>query len=469
LLTESTILAFPAAALGFLLSQVFLWLSIRVLFATIPPGIADFTSRLPAFSPDLRVFTYNFAVALAAALLCGVVPAIQASRTNLVQAAQGEFSNLFRPSRFRSALVVGQVTVCVLSLITTGILLRGIRQVQNLDGALSRRDTIQIAVQDKFRSRALDRLSSEISVDIVAAASASPVGNKPTVSVSPRDGGPSFQVATNHVSPEYFPLFDLPITLGRNFTADEARSGAGVVIVSQTTAQRLWPNHNALGQSLRMAAGPIQRVVGVARDDLSRWITDGDDRALVYLPATARAESATIFLAVRGDLETARRTIESDLSAIDPNAVDEIRRFQVREYVAEGAYSYRIGWWCAAALGGLALLLTLTGIYGIVAFVVSQRTREIGIRMALGATDAAVSGLILKQSMRPAFVGTLIGIALALGMSKILASVIVIVNTFDALTYAGAILFVLWCCASAGYLPTRRATRIHPAVTLRCD
>jgi len=478
-LSESTILALPAAAVGFGLSQAMIWLCIRVLFATLPPGIAEFTSRLPVLSPDIRVFTYNLAVALVSALLCGLVPAMQATRTNLIQVAQGEFANAFRPSRLRNALVVGQVTVCVVLLITTGILLRGVKQVKSLDGSLSARDTIEIAVQEKFRARAMDRLSIEPSVEILAAAAASPVGRKPFVSAAARDGGPSFQLAANSVSPEYFTLFDLPVVLGRNFTDEEARSGAPVIIISQTAAERLWPNHNAVGQSLsvvasRTSAAHLQRyrsarVIGVSRDDISRWITNGEERTLVYFPSTAQAEGNTFFVAVRGDVETARRKLDSDLAAIDPNAVDEIHRFQVRDFVAEEAYSFRVAYWGAAAIGVLALLLTLTGIYGVVAFVVSQRTKEIGIRMALGATSAAVSGLILKQSMRLACMGAVIGTALALGMSKALGSIIVMVNTFDAMTYIGGTLFVLAACVAAGYLPTRRATRIDPITTLRYD
>jgi predicted permease len=478
-LTESTMLAFPAAAVGFGLSQAMIWLCIRVLYATLPPGIADFAGRLPVLSPDIRVFIYNLAVALVSALLCGLVPAMQATRTNLIQMAQGEFANAFRPSRLRNALVVGQVTICALCLITTGILLRGTKEVKKLEGSLSGRDTIEIAVQEKFRARAMDRLSLEPSVDILAAAAASPVGRKPFVSVAARDGGPSFQLATNSVSPEYFTLFDLPVVLGRNFTDEEARSGAPVIIVSQTAARRLWPSQNAVGQSLRVvpnrtSAAQTQRyesvqVIGVSRDDISRWITNGEERTLVYFPTTARAEGNTFFVAVRSDLETARRKFDSDLAAIDPNAVDEIHRFQVREFVAEEAFSFRLAYWGAAAIGVLALVLTLTGIYGVVAFVVSQRTKEIGIRMALGATSAGVSRLMLKQSMRLAFIGTLVGTVLALGMSKALASIIVMINTFDGPAYLGGSLFVLVACAAAGYLPTRRATRIDPITTLRYD
>jgi predicted permease len=451
-LTESTVLAFPAAATGFVLSQAIIWLCIRVLFATLPPGIAEFTSRLPVLSPDLRVFAYNFAVALAAAFLCGLIPALRA--------AQGELANALRPPRFRNVLVAGQVTVCVLSLITTGILLHGIRRIQKLDGALSKRDTILIAVQEKFRQRVIDRLGAEPAVETLAAATASPVAHQ---ALAP--------VAVNHVSPEYFALFDVPVLLGRNFTADEARSGAPVAIVSQTAARRLWPNRNAIGQTLRTSESGLRsaEVIGVARDDLSRWITGPQEPSTLYFPAAARTEGTTLFAGVRGDVETARRTLDADLAAIDPDAVDEIRRFQVRDFVVEEAYTLRVLYWGAGAIGGLALLLTLTGIYGVVAFVVSQRTREIGIRMALGATGAAVTGLMVKQSMMLAAVGIAIGTALALGVSKALASLIVVVNTFDVVTYAGGIAFVLLGCAAASYLPTRRATRIDPSTTLRYE
>jgi predicted permease len=471
LMTESTILALPAAAVGFGVSQAMIWLCSRVLLATLPPGIADFADRLPVLSPDIRVFVYNLAVAFLSALLFGLAPAMQAT--------QGDFANAFRTSRLRNALVVGEVTVCVLLLITTGILLRGVNQVKTLDGFLSNRDTIEVGVQDKFRARAIDRLSSEPSVDILAAAATSPVGKKQYIAVAAYDGGPFLQVAVNSVSPEYFPMFELPVVFGRNFTVEEARTGAPVAVISQTTAKLLWPYRDAVGQSLSLApdrktAPRVKgyrsvRVIGISRDEISRWITNGEEKTLVYFPTTARVAGNTVFIGVHGDVETARRQLDSDLAAIDPAAVDEIHRFQLRNSVAEEAYSFRVAYWTAAAIGVLALLLTLTGIYGVVAFVVSQRTKEIGIRMALGATSGAVSGLMLKQSMRLALIGTLAGATLALGMSKALASSMVMIRTFDGLTYIGGVLFVLVACAAAAYFPIRRATRIDPITTLRYD
>jgi ABC-type lipoprotein release transport system permease subunit len=277
-------------------------------------------------------------------------------------------------------------------------------------------------------------------------------------------------MASNKVSPEYFTLFEIPIVRGRNFTAEEARSGALVAIVSQAAASLLWPNQEALGQVLRL--DPEQRavtVVGIARDEISRWITNGFDRALVYLPVAPQTAGTKLFVRAHGDAEAARRQLDGDLSAIDPNALDEIHRLQIREFVAEEAYSFRVFYWLSSAIGLSALLLTLSGIYGVLSFVVSQRTKEIGIRMALGATTHAVTGMVLTQCMKLAAAGTALGCLLALGMSRILASALVAMNTFDWAAYLGGAMLVLAACAAAAYFPSRRAARIDPTSTLRYD
>lgn len=307
LLTESILLALPAAAAGFVVSQAAIGLCMRVLVATLPPGIADFVNRFPALSPDIRVFAYNLAAALVAALVFGLAPAMQAARTDVVQAARGDFTSEFRPARLRNALVVGQITVCALLLITAGILLRGIHRIQDLDTALSRRDTIEIVVEERFRARAVERLSSEPSVQILAAAGHAPVSKKPAVVVGTAEGGALLQAAANRVSPEYFDLLELPILRGRNFTAEEAHSGAAVVVISQTTARQLWPNQEAVGRSLRLVPDPRTEpdllryqsvsVIGIARDDISRWIVNGEEKTLVYFPAPRKLREMWFSLA----------------------------------------------------------------------------------------------------------------------------------------------------------------------------
>src|SRR6266478_1942930 len=320
LLTESILLALPAAAAGFLVSQATISLGVRVMFATLPPEFAQFI-RLAPLPPDVRVFGFMLAAALASALLFGLAPAIQATRTNVMQAARGDFTSEFRPARLRNSLVVGQITVCVLLLVTAGIMLRGATRIQSLDIGLRTRDVVEIAIQEKARARVTDRLSSDPAVQILAAAGSAPLnGAFPAVSVAPADGDVVLHTAYNRVPAEYFRVLEIPIVRGRNFTSEEVNSGAPVVVVSQATAQQLWPNQDALGRSLRLVpdrrvAPSLQRyqvvsVVGIARDVTSVWIGNGVDKDLVYFPATQRAAGATLLVRVQGDVETARRRLE---------------------------------------------------------------------------------------------------------------------------------------------------------------
>jgi predicted permease len=463
LLTESILLALPAAAVGFIVSRLIIGLCIGVMSATLPPGIAaGVLTRIPWLPLDLRVFGFGLAAALVSALLFGLAPAVQATRTRVT----GEF----RPGRLRNSLIVGQIAICVLLLITAAILLRGIKRIQTLDRGLSTRDNIEMVVEEQFRPRVLERLSSDPMIEILAAAGNAPVDRKQSVPVMPASGGATLQIASNSVSPEYFTVFEIPIVRGRNFTAEESRAAAPTAIVSQSTAQQLWPNRDAVGRSLRV--GPDQRlvtVIGIARDEISRWLTTGDEKTLVYFPTAARTAGSKLFVRVHGDAETAQRRLDASLTALDPNALDAIHKLQIQEWVTEDAYSFQVAYWMSSAIGILALLLTLSGIYAVLSYVVSQRTKEIGIRMAMGATSRAVTGLVLRQSMRLAILGALAGGTLAMGMSKILSSVLVMIDTFDVAAYIGGVALVLAACAAAAYFPSRRASRIDPLTTLRYD
>ncbi len=483
LLTESILLALPAAAVGLILSQAIIGLCIRVLFETIPRGNAAFLLRIPALPLDIRVFGFGLAAALLSALSFGLAPALQATRTNVMQAARGDFSSKFRPVRLRNSLVIGQITVCVLLLITAALLLRGITRIKTLDTTLSTRDSLEIAIQEPSRARVLERLSSDPAVEILAAAASAPVDRKASLPVMPVEGSGSapmaFAIPANSVSPEYFTVFEIPIVRGRNFTADEARSGSPVAVIGQSTAEQLWQRQNAVGRSLRLMPDPqadralkrwpVVTVIGVARDEISRWISGDGDKAIVYFPANPQTVNTKLFLRVRGDAETIRRKLDADLTAIDPNALDSIDRLQIQEWVAEESYSFRVLYWMSSAIGLSALFLTLSGIYGVLSYLVSQRTKEIGIRMALGATTRSVTALVLKESMRLAIAGTVLGGLLALGMSRILAAVLVMINTFDGTAYLGGAMLVLAACAAAAFFPSRQAARIDPMITLRHD
>ena len=257
--------------------------------------------------------------------------------------------------------------------------------------------------------------------------------------------------------------FRIPLVKGRNFTAEESR---------------LWPGQDALGQSLRVeprvnAASWVKqpvyraaRVVGIARDVVSGFIWDGVDTTCIYFPTgPLGAKNGSLLVRVKGEPEAARRALDAAITGVSTELsfivpMDETLAIQI--------YPFRASSWIAMALGGLALSLSLSGIYGVLSYLVSQRTKEIGIRIALGASTSAVVRIVLSQSMKLAVVGIVIGAALALGVSRLFASELQNVDTFDALAYMGSIAVVLAAALAAAYVPSRRAASVDPVTALRC-
>lgn len=486
LLTESILLALPAAVAGFGISYATIEWGVRMMFATLPPGYVEFISLLP-LQPDIRVFGFMLVAAVFSALLCGLAPAIQATRSNVMQAARGEFTTDFRPARLRNALVIGQVTVSVLLLICAAVLLRANNRMQKLDVGLKTRSVVEMEIQDRLRSKVIQQLASEPIVQSIAAASKLPfAGSLPRVSVARDDRSDHGPAGFMYVSPEYFSIFEVPVLLGRNFTSEEASAGAPVAVISQATAQQLWPGRHALGQSFRIhrdpqeevahrlaqprAGGPpyaVVRVIGIARDVVNGYAGDGVDKTCIYFPSTTRAAGNVLFVRVKGDAEVARRKLDTVLTAYIPGAVDDIHAMD--EILTAQLYPFRAVYWVASAVGGLALLLTLSGIYGVLAYLVTQRTKEIGIRVALGASTGRAAGLVLQQSLKFAAIGTAIGALLAAGVSRILASQLdmFMFDSIDGVAFGMGAVLVMAACAA--YFPSRRAARIEPITTLRYD
>jgi ABC-type antimicrobial peptide transport system permease subunit len=279
------------------------------------------------------------------------------------------------------------------------------------------------------------------------------------------------------VSPEYFGVFRLAIIRGRNFTADEANSEAPVVIISEATARAFWPHQDALGQPISIApdqrnaktpAFRTARVIGITRDVINGLLWDGPDPAYLYFPAQAKGlQGGAVLVRVKSGSSVARRALDDVLARTSPAGVRQVNMMD--DLLATQVFPFQISFAIAAFLGGLALILTLSGIYGVLSYVVTQRRKEIGIRMALGATRANVIRLVLSQSFRLAAYGIAIGSVFALAISKLVASLVVAVNTFDVLAYGGGILVVLGAAIAASFFPTRRAVRVDPASTLRYD
>jgi putative ABC transport system permease protein len=396
-----------------------------------------------------------------------------------VQAARGDFLYHVRPARPRNVLVVIQIAASACLLICAGQLLRGSNRFTNLDTGMKTRDVIEIYVREKARVRVLPTLAAMPIVRDIGAVSSVPLdATAPRIPVTAIDGASPIAAAYRFASPEFFSVFDIPLRTGRRFTPAESVSGAAVAIVSQTAARRLWPSGDAIGQSLRIVTNggkpgqPFQlhsrvEVVGIAGDIATGYGDSHSDKTAIYLPASAQDRGSVLVARVSGDTEVARRTIDAALTAVNPGSVEHIHRMQ--ELVVGRTYPLRVAYWLSAMVGGLALLLTISGIYGLLSYMVTQRAQEMGIRIALGARAHVVTGLVLRQSLRLATVGLAIGALMAVGASRVLASRLVKMNTFDAAAFGWGILLVLITCIAAAAVPALRATRIDPAGSLRHD
>jgi predicted permease len=480
LLTESLLLSVPAALAGIAISQATVHYTQRLLLGTAPPTYMQIF-RLVPLEADFRVFLFVFAAAVGSTLLFGLAPAIQATRPGLMYATRGDFSADVRPARLRSALVVSQVTVCVLLLTCSGVLLRTGLKLQASDVRLAVDGVLDVHSNEAvIDSKLVDRLRQEPWVESAAIAWRAPLyGPWRTIPVSPSAQGQLVGAGYDFVSPEYFDVFRIPLVRGRNFTAEESRSEAAVAIVSEATAARLWPGHDALGESFRIEPSRstskwvkqpgyhAARVIGVAKDMVSGFIWEGIDTTCIYFPTGPQgAKNMSLLVRPKENPAVARRALDTATSGVSSEVSFIV---PMDEAVAVQIYPFRASSWVGSALGALALALSLSGIYGVLSYLVSQRTKEIGIRMALGASTSSVVRIVLSQSMKLAVIGIVIGATLALGVSRLFASELQNVNTFDALAYLGSITIALLAALAASYVPSKRAASVDPVTALRCD
>jgi predicted permease len=437
------------------------------MYATVPQDMLELLHERP-LPVDWRVIVFMSAATLTSAVGFGLVPAIQASRSSVILAARGEFTADLRPARLRKVLVLAQISVCTLLLVACGALLRTTLEMSSVDVGFRTGGVVAMEVAERARRGVNDALAADPAVDAIATASSIPLnGLVPSVTIVTQDGS-AISAAYNHVSPGYFDLLAIPILDGRVFTSAETFSGAPVAMVSAAMARRLVEGENPLGQMVRLPGEPARDVliVGVTGDIVTCCIAYGKDPALIYLPAESSTRGA-VLVRVRGNVEMERRGLDTRLARAVPGGISDIHSLD--QHRAAGLYPFRAAALIGLAVGGLALLLTVSGVYGSVSYLVTQRTKEIGVRMALGATTGAVTSLMLNQSVRVAAAGIGIGVALAVGASRLLASRMIFMRVFDLPAFAAGVLVVAAAAIAAGYIPCRRAARVDPIQALRCD
>ncbi len=466
LLTESILLSLPAAIFGLIISRVTIDTALWTVFATIPKDMVELVHDV-ARPVDWRVIGFMILAALISALLFGLAPAIQTTRVSVISSVRGELNSDPRPSRVRNGLVIAQITVCTLLLIACGALVRTTMAMSAFDIGFHTDRVIAMEVADNGRRRVIDALSADPDVDSIAAASSVPIGGRVPTIMASSEKGPTISAAFNKISPAYFEMLGIPLLRGRNFTALEGTSEAPVAILSSGAAARFFSGRDSLGQTLRVGTPARDvRIIGVAPDIVTCCIAYGKDAALLYLPSNP-SKKGSVLVHVRGEVEAERHRLDAQLRVLAPGAVNDIHSLD--QYRAVGIYGFRAASMIGAAVGGLALFLTLTGIYGVVSYFVTQRTKEIGIRVALGATTFLVTSLVLKQSLRLTAFGVALGTALGVVVARLLASQMIFMQVFDAEAFAGGLLLVVITTLAAGYIPSRQAAQIDPIEILRTD
>jgi predicted permease len=480
LMTESLLLALTAAAAGFVISRVALAVIINALMTSMPPDIGDIRLAVP--DADWRVLLFLFAGACVSTIFFGLAPALQATRIEAIRTMRGEVVRDARPGRARNLLVGVQVSASALLLISAAVFLRSALAGASYDSGVRTSDTVVVQiVNEQTRDAVVQALTAEPSVAAVAAS---------WPDLAPRaafaeSSGAKARVAYKFVSPEYFGVLGVAVVRGRPFTPAERTSNLSVAVVSETTARTMWPNADAVGQVIRLDAEPTSElgrddepriqsqtftVTGVVRDVAGLRIAPLE-KAVVYVPTSPAMARTSLIARVHGDPELARQTLLNRLTAIDPDMGRQVTT--LRTLARMETFFLQIGFWLTVVLGGLALVLTLSGLFSVLSYLVEQRTREIGVRMALGATTRDVTQLILSQSIRPVGVGLAIGGGSAGGLAALLlaapaaAGIGEVVYVLDPVAYAVSLLIIIAACLVAASIPATCAARLDPARTLR--
>ncbi len=490
LLTESLLLSIMGGVGGVLLAWWSLNLFLTVVFVRY--GGTEMLRVVLDLTPDWRVLVYSFGLALLGGLAFGLLPALRATRPDLIGVIKSEgvtATGLSGRSRLSGALVVAQVTACFVLLIPAGLLLRSAQlnlatdpgyQAKNL---LSVGYSLELSGYDAerakvFQQQLMSRLAALPGVKSVSL-NGQFISRGIVTLLDPAGAGPKQypNVPLAIVPSTYLDTIGTPLVLGRGFTADEVKAHTSVLIVSESTARNLWPGESALGKLLRLERGlrdgntemivPSAQVIGVARDN-QMYQSAVTPPLFVYLPGETPGQLDTKVL-VRTTTDAAAL---KDLTRREAYALEPVIRLFVKTYEEQIAMEQGImsaASHGATALGTLALVLASMGLYGVMAWSVVQRTREIGIRMALGAQAHNVVTLVLRQGMKLVLIGLIIGIPAALAVAQLLSSMLVGLTTTDVLTIGVVTALLTAVTLLACYIPARRATRVDPLETLRYE
>jgi predicted permease len=475
-LTESVLLAVLGSAGGWLLA----WFATPLMMRALPPIRDVGTTKLQIsldMSPDRRVLLVSAAIAMAAALLCGLAPALGAARTNL--------EGILRGARSRSGwhgrrvLVMAQAALCTLLLAGAGLLVRTFDQLSTLNPGFDRDHVVTFttdpglsgytdAQANVLRLALMERVRQLPGVVSVATASRPLMrgsGIKTTIVLEGQVATPGdfLNASTNGVSPEYFDTLRIPILAGRGLAETDHDTKPVRAVVNQAFARRFFPGLDAVGRRVGYSAKAEFEIVGVSGDAKYRSLREPIPPTMYTLSV-----DSTFVLHVRTQMrpDAVIQPVRQALAALDP-ALPFVEVHTMAEEVNASAASERLTAGLASVFGLLAALLAAVGIYGLLAYAVAQRRREIGIRMALGARPSEIGRMIGGQALLMAAIGAAIGLAAAVPAARWIRTLLFNVPPADAFSLGGAAAFVLLVSLAAAFVPASRAARVEPSSALR--
>jgi predicted permease len=480
MLTESFVLASLGAALG--LAMAF-WTA-RSLAAFLPPYASrtSFDTR-----PDAVVFAFTLGLTVITTLLFGLAPTLHASKQDLVTAMKDNTPTIGRGTRkvnLRHALVVLQVALSMVALISAGLFVRTVREAYKADPGFDPHGVL-LASFDPFLSGYDESRGREFYRRLVERVSAVPGIQSATVArrLPLTAGGIAFATVAidgyapakdedmrlnyETVGPQYFQTMRIPLVRGRDFNERDQEGAPGVVIINETMARHYWPGGDALGRRLKLAKDWLE-IVGIAKDVKNRSLSEAP-QPFLYLPLLQDYRSNMILVARTAvEPEKMFQSVHDEVAALDPQ-IPIFDAKTLEEHVGISLFLQRMAATLLSIFGLLALSLAAIGLYGVMAYSVSQRTRELGIRVSVGAERRDIFKLILGQGLAIPVVGLLAGLVAALAVTRLTANLLYGVSATDPVTFIVIGLLLLCITLLACYFPARRATKIDPMIALRVE
>jgi predicted permease len=484
LLTESVLLALAGGVAALLVA----WWTIGALLGTMPEG-----AGVTGLSPNLdgRLLLFTLTLSLATGIIFGLLPALRATRPNLIPALkdQAGASSGSGHVRFRKGLVVTQVALTALLLIGAGLFVRSLSNLKSVELGLKAEKVLtftvapalngykpdrSIALFDRVREdvAALPGVSSVSGSEIMAFEGSNSTSNATIEGYQAREDE-NVQVWQNTVGPDYFQTLGIPLLLGREFTAGDGPAAPKVAVINEHFAKKYFAGRNPVGMHFGWGSGNTVKtdilIVGVARDHKHASLRE-QPHPYAYQPYMQNPEAGWLTFYVRtkgepGALAPAIRNAVRERDASLP--VTSLKTLETQ--ISEQIFAERLMGSLTVAFGGLAALLAAIGLYGVMAFTVARRTREIGIRIALGASRGSVQWMVLREVARMAGLGLVIGVPAALGLGRYAETILFGVKANDAAMIAAAIGLLAVVTGLAGYVPARLAARIEPVVALRYE